>query len=151
VQLLGRHETEFWDLIGNSDHTRYPAWHTKAKAYVEANADADPRLAMLVSAGAVFTLTTLFQHDDPLSELGDYAAYIDDATVGIHDAVAPLRDHEPALVRSVPTARLTASSSRSDSGSGSGSGGDSDSAWQRVDRHRPRRAERWLRACVAPC
>ena len=91
-------ETEFWDLIGNSDHARYPAWHSKAKAYVGANHGADPRLGMLVSAGAVFTLTTLFQHDDPLSQIGDYAEYIDDATVGIHDAVAPLGDHEPALV-----------------------------------------------------
>jgi hypothetical protein len=53
---------------------------------------------MLVSAGAVFTLTTLFQHDDPLSQLDGYADYIDDATMGIRDAVAPLRDHEPALV-----------------------------------------------------
>ena len=91
-------ETEFWDLIGNSDHTSYPAWHDKAKVYVAANSAADPRLGMLVSAGAVFTLTTLFQQDDPLSQIGDYADYIDDATVGIHEAVAPLLHHEPALV-----------------------------------------------------
>lgn len=91
-------ETEFWDLIGNSDHARYPAWHEKAKTYVAANSEADPRLGMLISAGAVFSLTTLFQHDDPFSQLGDYTDYIDDATVGIHDAVEPLQDHEPALV-----------------------------------------------------
>lgn len=91
-------ETEFWDLIGNSDHARYPGWHEKAKVYLAANTDADPRLAMLVSAGAVFALTRLFQHPDPLSRIGDYVDYIEDATVGIRDAVAPLRDHEPAVV-----------------------------------------------------
>jgi hypothetical protein len=91
-------ETEFWDLIGNSDHDRYPDWHAKAKAYVDANHDSDPRIGMLISAGAVFSLTTLFQHADPLSRLADYADYIEDATVGIHDAVEPLTDHEPAVV-----------------------------------------------------
>jgi len=91
-------ETEFWDLIGNSDHERYPAWREKAKVYLAANGNADPRLAMLVSAGAVFALTQLFQHPDPLSRIADYLDYIDDATVGIHDAVEPLRDHEPAVV-----------------------------------------------------
>jgi hypothetical protein len=91
-------ETEFWDLVGNSDHDRYPQWHEKAKRYVDANREADPRLGMLVSAGAVFSLTTLFQQDDPLSQIGDYNDYIDDATVGIREAVEPLRDHEPAVV-----------------------------------------------------
>lgn len=91
-------ETEFWDLVGNSDHERYPAWHEKAKEYVEINSAADPRLRMLISAGAVFRLTTLFQDPDPLSRIGDYTDYIDDATVGIHGAVEPLRDHEPAVV-----------------------------------------------------
>jgi len=91
-------ETEFWDLIGNSDHDRYPDWHAKAKAYVAVNQDVDPRIRMLISAGAVFSLTTLFQHPDPLSRVADYTDYIDDATVGIHDAVEPLADHEPAVV-----------------------------------------------------
>jgi len=91
-------ETEFWDLIGNSDHDRYPAWHAKAKAYVAANEGVDPRIRMLISAGAVFSLTELFQYSDPLSRVGDYADYIEDATVGIHDAVEPLADHEPAVV-----------------------------------------------------
>ncbi len=91
-------ETEFWDLIGNSAHAEYGAWHDKAKAYVAANADADPRLGMLISAGAVFSLTTLFQYSDPLTRIADYTDYIEDATVGIHDAVAPLTDHEPAVV-----------------------------------------------------
>ncbi|MFW2390356.1 MAG: hypothetical protein ACN4G0_18620 [Polyangiales bacterium] len=91
-------ETEFWDLIGNSAHEQYGDWHEKAKAYVAANSGADPRLAMLISAGAVFSLTTLFQHSDPLSQIGEYADYIDDATVGIGDAVEPLGDHEPAVV-----------------------------------------------------
>jgi hypothetical protein len=91
-------ETEFWDLIGNSDHVHYPAWHSKAKAYVTANFNADPRLSMLISAGAVFSLTTLFQYDDPLAHLAEYSDYIADATVGIHDAIEPLGDHEPALV-----------------------------------------------------
>jgi hypothetical protein len=91
-------ETEFWDLIGNSDHARYPAWHSKAKAYFAANLGADPRLGMLISAGAVFSLTTLFQNDDPLAHLAEYSDYIADATVGIRDAIEPLGDHEPALV-----------------------------------------------------
>jgi len=91
-------ETEFWDLIGNSDHARYSAWHSKAKAYVAANLDADPRLGMLISAGAVFSLTTLFQYEDPLAHLTEYSDYIADATVGIHEAIEPLGDHEPAIV-----------------------------------------------------
>lgn len=86
-------ETEFWDLIGNSDHARYPAWHSKAKAYVAANVDADPRLGMLISAGAVFSLTRLFQNDDPLEHLAEYSDFIADATVGIRDAIEPLGDH----------------------------------------------------------
>jgi hypothetical protein len=91
-------ETEFWDLIGNSAHDEYGAWHAKAKAYVAANEDADPRLRMFISAGAVFRLTTLFQYPDPLDRIGDYTDYIEDATIGIRDAVEPLADHEPALV-----------------------------------------------------
>jgi len=91
-------ETEFWDLIGNSAHDEYSAWHAKAKAYVAANPDADPRLGMLISAGAVFSLTTLFQYPDPLTRIADYTDYIEDATVGIHAAVEPLTDHEPAIV-----------------------------------------------------
>ena len=91
-------ETEFWDLIGNSAHDEYAAWHGKAKAYVAANADAEPRLGMLIAAGAVFSLTSLFQYSDPLAHIGDYTDYIEDATVGIHAAVEPLTDHEPALV-----------------------------------------------------
>lgn|GEM_PF-2291917 len=91
-------ETEFWDLIGNSDHDRYPAWHAKAKEYVAANADVDPRIRMLISAGAVFRLTTLFQYADPVSQIADYTDYIEDATVGIRAAVEPLADHEPAVV-----------------------------------------------------
>ena len=91
-------ETEFWDLIGNSAHDEYPAWHTKAKAYVAANPDVDPRIRMLISAGAVFTLTTLFQDPDPQTRLPDYTDYIADATAGIQDAVEPLTDHEPAVV-----------------------------------------------------
>jgi hypothetical protein len=91
-------ETEFWDLIGNSAHEEYPAWHAKAKTYVAANADADPRLGMLIAAGAVFSLTSLFQYSDPLLHIADYTDYIEDATVGIHAAVEPLTDHEPALV-----------------------------------------------------
>jgi hypothetical protein len=91
-------ETEFWDLVGNSDHDGYPAWHAKAKAYVAANMDADPRIRMFISAGAVFSLTTLFQHPDPLTRIADYADYIEDATIGIHAAVEPLTDHEPAVV-----------------------------------------------------
>jgi len=91
-------ETEFWDLLGNSDHERYPAWHAKAKDYVAANADVDPRIRMMISAGAVFSLTTLFQYSAPLTRIADYVDYIDDATDGLHAAVEPLRDHEPALV-----------------------------------------------------
>ena len=91
-------ETEFWDLIGNSAHAEYPAWHAKAKTYVAANTDADPRLGMLIAAGAVFSLTSLFQYSDPLLHIADYTDYIEDATVGIHAAVEPLTDHEPALV-----------------------------------------------------
>jgi hypothetical protein len=91
-------ETEFWDLIGNSAHDEYSTWHAKAKVYVAANAVADPRLAMLISAGAVFSLTTLFQYPDPLAHIADYTDYIEDATIGIHAAVEPLADHEPALV-----------------------------------------------------
>ena len=91
-------ETEFWDLIGNSAHESYGAWHAKAKAYVAANADADPRLGMLIAAGAVFSLAPLFQEPNPIVHLGDYGDYIGDATVGIGDAVEPLTDHEPALV-----------------------------------------------------
>jgi hypothetical protein len=91
-------ETEFWDLIGNSADDEYASWHAKAKEYVAANTDADPRLRMLISAGAVFKLTTLFQYPDPLERVGDYTDYIEDATIGIRDAVAPLTDHEPALV-----------------------------------------------------
>ncbi|MGB8330313.1 MAG: hypothetical protein WCE62_09305 [Polyangiales bacterium] len=91
-------ETEFWDLIGNSDHHRYPAWHAKAKQYVVDNADVDPRIRMFISAGAVFRLTTLFQYSDPLTQIAEYADYIADATIGIHAAVEPLTDHEPAVV-----------------------------------------------------
>ncbi|MGB5812342.1 MAG: hypothetical protein WBG86_17520 [Polyangiales bacterium] len=91
-------ETEFWDLIGNSAHADYPAWHTKAKAYLAANGDADPRLGMLVSAGAVFSLTRLFQATDATPNLGEFAPFIADATEGARTAVAPLTDHEPAVV-----------------------------------------------------
>lgn len=91
-------EAEFWDLIGNSDHEQYPAWHFKAKEYVAANSGADPRLGMLISAGAVFSLTRLFQEADPFGQIAQYEDYIDDATKGIHQAVEPLGDHEPAVV-----------------------------------------------------
>ena len=91
-------EAEFWDLIGNSAHARYGAWHHKATDYVDANRDADPRLAMMISAGAVFELSTLFESPDPLSGLADYADYLYDATVGIDAAALALRDHEPAMV-----------------------------------------------------
>lgn len=90
-------EAEFWDLIGNSAHDAYPAWHDKAKAYVAVNANADPRIAMLVSAGAVFSLTRLFQGEVG-TDLGEFTQFIEDATTGSRAAVEPLTDHEPAVV-----------------------------------------------------
>ncbi len=91
-------ETEFWDLIGNSDHDRYPDWHRKVKAYLEANPDAHPRIALYVSAGAVFTLTQLFQSDDIAADLPRFAEFIDDATAGAQAPASQLTDREPALV-----------------------------------------------------
>jgi len=91
-------EAEFWDLIGNSAHVRYTEWHDKAGDYVDANRDADPRLGMMISAGAVFQLSTLFESPDPLSDAADYADYLYDATVGIDAAALALQDHEPAMV-----------------------------------------------------
>jgi hypothetical protein len=91
-------ETEFWDLIGNSDHERYPDWHRKVKAYVGANPDAHPRIALYLSAGAVFTLTQLFQSDDIAGDLPRFAEFIDDATSGARAPASQLTDREPALV-----------------------------------------------------
>lgn len=91
-------ETEFWDLIGNSAHDEYPAWHRKAKDYVEANPEAHPRIALYISAGAVFTLTQLFQSEDVIAALPDYAEFIEDATSGARAPVQQLTDREPALV-----------------------------------------------------
>jgi mono/diheme cytochrome c family protein len=53
---------------------------------------------MMISAGAVFQLSTIFESPDPLSGGGDYADYIYDATVGIDAAAMALQDHEPAMV-----------------------------------------------------
>ena len=91
-------ETEFWDLIGNSDHDQYPAWHRKTKAYLLANPDAHPRLALYVSAGAVFTLTQLFQSDDIASALPEFTEFIEDATAGAQTPARQLSDREPAVV-----------------------------------------------------
>lgn len=91
-------ETEFWDLIGNSDHVRYPDWHRKVKEYIGANPEAHPRIALYLSAGAVFTLTQLFQSENVADELPRFAEFIEDATSGAHAPAAKLTDREPAIV-----------------------------------------------------
>ena len=91
-------ETEFWDLIGNSDHERYPEWHRKVKAYLLANTEAHPRIGLYVSAGAVFTLTQLFQSDDIVGDLPQFTEFIEDATSGARGPAEQLTDREPAVV-----------------------------------------------------
>ena len=36
-------EVEFWDLISNSSHGRFDAWHDKVSDYLDDNPAADPR------------------------------------------------------------------------------------------------------------
>jgi len=86
--LLGR-------CAGLGNRNVYTA--TPEVALAAANANADPRIAMFVSAGAVFSLTRLFQGGVG-ADLGDFTQFIEDATTGSRAAVEPLTDHEPAVV-----------------------------------------------------